>query len=69
MSLHDPEIFGITESSITIAYGVDDRGRRIYTIEVMDLGSGKVLDRIPGVTSNVVWSEHPDYLFYTKRDL
>ena len=51
-----------------IAYGVDTRGRRIYTIEVKDLSSGQVLDRIPDVTSNVVWAEDGRTLFYSKQD-
>ena len=51
-----------------IAYGVDRVGRRIYTIEVKDLKAGKVIDRIPDVTSNVVWAEDGETLFYSRQD-
>ncbi|MAB79708.1 MAG: oligopeptidase B [Planctomycetes bacterium] len=51
-----------------IAYGVDRIGRRIYTIEVKDLASGAIVDSVPDVTSNVVWAEDGETLFYTKQD-
>ena len=51
-----------------IAYGVDRVGRRIYTIEVKDLESGEVVDRVPDVTSNVVWAEDGATIFYTRQD-
>ncbi len=52
-----------------IAYGVDSIGRRIYTIEVKDLASGEVVDRIPEVTSNVTWAEDGKTILYARRDL
>jgi len=51
-----------------IAYGVDRIGRRIYTIEIKDLTTGEVVDWVPGVTSNVVWAEDGETIFYTRRE-
>ena len=59
----------ISPSQGRIAYGVDTRGRRIYTLEVLDLDTREVTDRIPGVTGNVVWAEDDETLFYAVRDL
>jgi oligopeptidase B len=52
-----------------LAYAVDTVGRRIYTIEVKDLATGAVSDRLPGASSNVVWAEDGRHIFYAKRDL
>ena len=51
-----------------LAYGVDTRGRRFYTIEIKDLERGRVLERIPDVTSNIVWAEDDRTLFYARQD-
>lgn len=51
-----------------IAYGIDTRGRRIYALEVKDLASGRVTDRIEGVTSNTAWAEDERTLFYARQD-
>ena len=63
-------VSGVTPSpdATKLAYGVDTRGRRIYTLEVLDLATREVEDRIPGVTGSGVWSEDGSALFYTKRD-
>jgi len=52
-----------------LAYTVDTVGRRIYTIYLKDLITGKLLpDVIPGVTSNIAWAEDSRTLFYTRQD-
>ncbi len=50
-------------------YGVDDQGRRFYTLRVKDLASGEILgDVIPDVTGNVVWAKDNRTFFYTRQD-
>jgi oligopeptidase B len=51
-----------------LAYGVDTRGRRIYTLEVLDLATREISDRIEGISPNVVWAEDGQHLFYARRD-
>ena len=58
----------ISPDAKLLAYGVDTRGRRIYTLEVKDLESGEILDRIPEVTGSSVWAADSRHLFYTKQD-
>ena len=54
----------VSPSQKRIAYGVDTRGRRFYTIEIKDLETGEVTDRIPDVRSNCVWAEDDRTLFF-----
>jgi len=50
-------------------YGVDEVGRRFYTLRVKDLASGNILpDVIPDVTGNAVWAMDNQTLFYSKQD-
>ncbi len=52
-----------------LAYGVDDIGRRFYTVRFRDLASGEVLaDEIPDVTANLVWAADSATLFYVRQD-
>ncbi len=51
-----------------LAYSTDDVGRRIYDLQVMDLATGVLSDRIEGCTGAVVWAEDGKHLFYTRRD-
>lgn len=52
-----------------VAFPVDNVGRRFYTIYFKDLSTGKTLDqKIENVTSNFVWSEDNDYLFYSQQN-
>ena len=51
-----------------LAYSVDTAGRRIYTIHIKNLTSGKLLeDVIPGVTGNMAWANDDKTLFYAKQ--
>ncbi len=59
----------VTEDENLIAYGVDDVGRRIYTIFFKDLASGETSDEtIENVTSNLAWANDNKTLFYTRQD-
>jgi oligopeptidase B len=50
-------------------YGVDDVGRRFYTLRVKNLETGEILpDVIPDVTGNVTWAMDNRTLFYAKQD-
>ena len=52
-----------------IAYATDLEGRRIHTIRIKDLTTGKMLgDELTGVTSNLVWANDSRTLFYASQD-
>ncbi len=52
-----------------LAYGVDDVGRRFYTVRFKDLTTGETLaDEIPDVTANLVWAADSATLFYVRQD-
>lgn len=52
-----------------LAYGVDDVGRRFYTVRFKDLLTGEILaDEIPDVTTNFVWAADSATLFYVRQD-
>ncbi|WP_298152945.1 S9 family peptidase [Flavobacterium sp.] len=50
-------------------FGVDVVGRRIYTIQIKDLGSGAVIpDKIENTTGSAVWANDNQTIFYTRQD-
>ena len=52
-----------------LAYAYDTQGRRIYTIQCKDLGTGELLtDMISGATGNMSWANDNRTLFYAKQD-
>ena len=52
-----------------LAYGVDSRGDRRYTVRVRDLASGTTLaDAIPGTAAEVAWAADSRTFFYTASD-
>ena len=52
-----------------IAYATDLEGRRIHTIHIKDLMTGKTRgDELTGVTSNLVWANDSRTLFYASQD-
>ena len=58
-----------TDDHDLLAYGVDNVGRRIYTIYFKNLKSGETRDEtIENVTSNIVWAADGKTLFYTRQD-
>lgn len=51
------------------AYSTDTVGRRIYTIQIKDLNTGKLLpDTIENCTGKAVWSADNQYIFYIRKD-
>jgi oligopeptidase B len=52
-----------------LAYTVDANGRRQYVLHAKDLVTGEVFaDRIPGVSTSVVWADDNRTLFYIEND-
>ena len=52
-----------------LAYGVDDVGRRFYTVRFRDLTTGETLpDEISDVTANLAWAADSATLFYVRQD-
>jgi oligopeptidase B len=52
-----------------VVFGIDNAGRRFYTLGIKDLETGKMLtDVIPDVTGNVTWALDNKTLFYTRQD-
>ncbi len=59
----------VSPDNTKLAYGIDTLSRRIYTIKVKDLTTGKLLkDEINGVSSYAAWAEDSNTLFYTSKD-
>jgi len=59
----------ISQDEDIVAYAVDTRGRRIYTIRFKNLVSGELLgDAIEAVTGNMAWANDNRTLFYTRQD-
>ena len=51
-----------------LAYAIDVEGRRVHTVRVRDLSAGVLLDdELTGVTSNLVWANDNQTLFYTRQ--
>jgi len=52
-----------------IAFAVDFKGRRFYSVYIKDLKTGKMLDRkIENITSNFVWDNESKKIYYVKQD-
>ena len=52
-----------------IAFAVDTKGRRFYTIYFKDLTTGKILEeKIPNTTGNLVWANDNKTIFYVKQN-
>jgi len=59
----------VSPDNTKLTYGIDTLSRRIYTIKVKDLTSGKMLkDEIHGVSSYAAWSADSETFFYTSKD-
>ncbi|MFV8753531.1 S9 family peptidase [Nannocystaceae bacterium ST9] len=59
----------LSENQQLLAYASDTLGRRIYTIEFVDLRSGERLaDRIPEVSGELVWANDDRTLYYVRQD-
>ncbi len=52
-----------------LVYGEDTVSRRIYTLRVKDLSTGKLLaDKIPGTSGDACWAADNKTLFYAVKD-
>ncbi len=52
-----------------LAFAVDTKGRRFYTIYFKDLTTGKILDKnIPNTAGNLVWANDNKTIFYVKQN-
>lgn len=52
-----------------LAYGEDTVSRRVYSIYVKDLTTGKLLeDKIEGAQASVVWANDNQHFYYVKKD-
>ena len=59
----------LSEDDRLLAYSVDTVSRRIYTVYVKDLVTGKLVgEPIPGTSGNVVWASDDKTLFYGVKD-
>ena len=59
----------ISPDNTKLTFGIDTLSRRIYTIKVKDLISGKMLeDEIHGVSSYAAWAADSKTFFYTSKD-
>lgn len=59
----------VSPDNTKLAYGIDTLSRRIYTIKVKDLITGKTLDEeIKGVGSYAAWAADSSTFFYTAKD-
>jgi oligopeptidase B len=59
----------VSPDNTKLTYGIDTLSRRIYTIKVKDLTSGKMLkDEIHGVSSYAAWAADSKTFFYTSKD-
>ena len=64
----DVDTLDVSPDAHILAYAVDTVGRRRYAIRFRNLASGEILaDVIPDVTSNVVWANDSETLFYTRQ--
>lgn len=58
-----------TPDQKTLAFAVDEVGRRIYTIHFKNLETGEISNEsIPEITGNLVWAADNSTLFYSKQD-
>jgi oligopeptidase B len=59
----------VSPDNTKLTFGIDTLSRRIYTIKVKDLTSGKMFkDEIHGVSSYAAWAADSKTFFYTSKD-
>ena len=59
----------VSPDNTKLAFGIDTLSRRIYTIKVKDLTTGKMLeDKIEGVSSFATWAADSKTMFYTAKN-
>lgn len=61
--------FSVSPDNKYVAYATDVVSRRIYTIKIKDLTTGKDLeDQIEGASNNIVWANDSKTFFYSKKN-
>jgi oligopeptidase B len=59
----------VSEDNKFATFGTDIVGRRIYTIGIKNLETGKILpDKIENTTGHAVWANDNETVFYTRQD-
>ena len=59
----------VSPDNTKLAFGIDTLSRRIYTIKLKDLTTGKMLDdTLKGVSSYAAWAADSNTMFYTAKD-
>ncbi|MBT5186296.1 MAG: S9 family peptidase [Kordiimonadaceae bacterium] len=62
--------YSISPNNDLAAYGTDIVSRRIYTMKIKELISGKILDdTIESTEGHAIWANDGQHLFYIKKDL
>ncbi len=61
--------FSVSPNNLLMAYGVDDSGRRQYTLMVKNLVTGEIMpDRIFPTDGSAVWANDSRTIFYTETN-
>jgi oligopeptidase B len=61
--------YSVSPNNKLFAYGIDTVGRRKYTIQVLDLATGKTLaDALPVTSGNPIWADDNKTIFYSRID-
>jgi oligopeptidase B len=59
----------VSEDNKLVSFATDEKGRRIYTLQVKNLETGEILaDKIENTTGNSVWANDNKTLFYSTQD-
>ncbi len=59
----------VSENNKFISFAMDTVGRRIYTVQIKDLETDRILpDKIENVTGSSLWANDNSTIFYTKQD-
>lgn len=59
----------VSPDNSMIAFATDTVGRRIYTLQIKHLATGKLLkDTLPNTTGSCAWANDNKTLFYTRKD-
>jgi oligopeptidase B len=59
----------VSEDNKLVSFATDEKGRRIYTLQIKNLETGEILaDKIENTTGNSVWANDNKTLFYSTQD-
>lgn len=61
--------WAVSSGQNVLSFATDTQGRRIYTIRLKDLSTGRMLpDVLESVTGNMAWANDNQTLFYARQD-